>query len=339
MKSTAELVDEYLAKYPPESFYATELAGIARPKLIPFDQDPPAQYEPRGAQMTAITLSRQDFEEAELELSARTGVPAGLIHDATLQLATGDDSGNTDFASDTDRANALSTVAAMLGAGPTATMPAAGAEQIAELTGGYDRYDGLELANGMDDVASEIARLAGVAPTRQSIGRDGQVREQVMIDPYKASQGLLPLTAARPVVPEVPMSDHQWGEVLRLTAVREGGLRKASYGAAELASTGEEIEAVGLSGGAYDECIVELAESGATTYTSNGGSVQVHEADVTDEGESWAGDEIGRLVGEAISDGIMSDPGNRSYSPAAALDVSNWGQRVKGPWSSVYGQG
>ena len=326
MKTTAELIDDYLTRYPPSSFLANEVMGAASPKLVPFDQsqpEPPAA--PRrvqtGAAAMTDTLTRADLDAAYGELGTVIGCTANTVREAALEMSVGpDQSGNTDFASLSAEIDAVASLAASVG-----WQGGQGMEDVAIM-----------------DAASEVARYASIAPTRQFVGRDGQVREQLTIDPAKASTALLSSTPARRVMPEAQMSDHQASEVDRLLALSQGGTRKPVYGAA-VAGPYDWDQDVALAARKVDRYL-ELAEDGSTReYTSNNGSVTVTEADTTEPGgETPDEEEILRYLNmwaEQMGQSPLStDTGNRSYSPAAALDKSNWGQRTRGPWFSGYHQ-
>ena len=340
MKTTAEMIAEHTARYSPQSFWMHEVAGAARPTLIPRQPSPPAHPEPPAAPrrpepgvmtMTTETISHADLDQAYAELSAATGVPESLIRDGALELAVGSDaSGNTTFSSLADEVQAVSFLAATFGIGSGADMPGTGVE-----LSDVDSFT----AGGNDYAAAEIARLALVA-TDKITGRDGRVHDRYLIDPVLAERGLLPRNPDRPELPpgEAQMTSDQAAEVDRLLSLSQTGTRKASYPAVASRrdrDRGTNAELAATKVNRY----LELAEDGSTkTYTSNEGSVTVTEYDATEEsGTTYDQAEITRylnMVAEQMGQApLVNDPGNRSYAPGPD---SEWGQRTRpgAPWFS-----
>src|SRR6266516_5763732 len=114
------MIDRYLARNPPEAFYVHEIEGAVRPTLIPFDGPapaparPPIATDPEGA-ATMTSITREELDDATMELAAAAGVSVAMVRDATLELAVGDSSGSETFASRADEAEALTSLAAHLG--------------------------------------------------------------------------------------------------------------------------------------------------------------------------------------------------------------------------------
>jgi hypothetical protein len=271
MKSTRELIDEHLAKYPPESFALHEIYGAAHPTLTPRQQVPPD--EPPGVTaMTEMALSREDIDDAVLELAGRADVPVSLVREAVDELTGGGGDGNA-AASLTDEAEALTFIASKFGIGGSATMPGTGPSELELSSTGSE----LELSSGMEAYAAqEVARLAGVAHEKVT-GRDGQVRERYMVDPVKANEALLPRPPTRPVMPDALMSDGQAHEVDRYLALSQN-TRKADYPAVASRrdrDRGVNVELAASKVGRY----LELAEDGSTTVCIGDGP-DYHETSV-----------------------------------------------------------
>jgi hypothetical protein len=171
------MYDEYLANYPPESFYEYEGRGGYVPA------------EPSGAPGAAAALTREELEQAEAELASQLGTSAALVHDAALEFCGVDPRGNQDFVSLTQHGAALGQVA--LSTGVT--------------SGGYT------------DPADEVARIAADAPWRSYSNRSGQRVIQPMVDPAKAARALQPAPERfREDPPEPQLTAGQESEIIRL---------------------------------------------------------------------------------------------------------------------------
>jgi len=210
------------------------------------------------------------------------------------------------------------------------------AAAIAELAAQRVPGDGLEVDTDAA-VAQEICRIAVDAPWERFTARSGEIRTRPLVDPARASAGLNPRPPERPGVPgELPMTDWQAGEVIRLTGQ---DTRRAAYGVLD-SDCGADLELTQRKVDSYTT--VELAADGSTrTYTSNDGSVTVTEFDATEDGGTvHDAEEIARYLdmqAEAMGQSPLQNmSGNRTYG---LPPESSFGQRTAGPWSSVYGQG
>ena len=191
-------------------------------------------------------------------------------------------------------------------------------------------WQGVEAGTGpVLDPDNEVARLAAAHPG--------------MIDYGKASAALTPRQAPYRALPEVPMTDHQAGEILRLTGT---DLRRPHHGAMAYAGTDEEKEAVGLSQGGYDEYITELSEAGVTSPYSQGdarsGTNGSSYSEVEAGYDSEVSTEVDRLLQVARDKGIVGSGTNMGLPATAATAPSGHLTRASGgsarhgaPWSSV----
>ncbi len=210
------MIDSYIERHPPSEFAAAEIAGAMRPVLTPFADDQPAQHDPPAApryrepdrRAAAMTPTRETidlaFEHAYQGIAGVVGCSPAEIREAALAHAAGDYA-NVGFTSVEQEAEALNELALAAG------------------------WQGVEAGTGpVLDPDNEVARLAAAHPG--------------MIDYGKASAALTPRQAPYRALPEVPMTDHQAGEILRLTGT---DLRRPHHGAMAYAGTDEEKEAVG----------------------------------------------------------------------------------------------
>jgi hypothetical protein len=294
------MVDEYLAAYPPESFYAHEGRG---------GYVPDAPYE-RPGPAGGAALTRENIEAAEAELAAAHGTTASLVHDAALEFCGIDPRSNQDFVSLSQYGAAVAQLA--MGTGVRSAGPV--------------------------DVADEIARITQDAPWRQYTNRSGQRVSQPMVDPAKAARALQPVRerfAAEP--PEPQLSAEQETEIVRLCGT---DLRRASYplrrGPRDKGSVGltQGIREVGrLIELAADGSTTSYQSNGATVTeydaTDPGQTFTDDEIDA----------EVARfhnMAAQLFGITPTNDNGNRSYAPP---DRSTFGQRTQPGASWFSGQG
>jgi hypothetical protein len=265
-------------------------------------------------------FTRQDVDLAYSEIAAIIGAPESVVRAAALELSAGPDSaGNVTFTSLQDEAQAVAELVRV--SGHTA-------EEMVGLAG--PELDGMAALSVADEVAGIISR----APWREFHDRQGQLRTQPMADFGKASQALLP---ARPELPAEParLTAEGRAEVERYLALSQA--KRPVYGAAP--KNTREREHLALTSRRIDEYVELGADGSSRTYTSNNGSVTVTEYDVTNDGQTWTGDEIDRLVDKARGlfgtspAPLVNTTGNASYAPGPE---SEWGQFRKGPWHSEY---
>ncbi len=192
------MIDRYLARNPPEAFYVHEIEGAVRPTLIPFDGPapaparPPIATDPEGA-ATMTSITREELDDATMELAAAAGVSVAMVRDATLELAVGDSSGSETFASRADEAEALTSLAAHLGV-----------------------WSGDALPDPAAEVAAEVARITALASTREYITRTGECRVQFLVDHAKAAAALQPRPRPYQAPPDAAMSVYEQDEIDRL---------------------------------------------------------------------------------------------------------------------------
>ena len=321
------MFEEYESAYPPASFYQHEATG--QQTLTPRGGEPPAAtfQEPVYAAQGALPApTRALVDSAIAGLASALGVPSATVREAMLELTAADpnggklsDYGNVGFSSLTDEMDAMLALAGQVGVSAAAP--------------GFDAAEWAE---------QEASRIAATAPAREFHDRrTGERRIQFAFDPARRASVLRPAPARE--FSELPMTDHQAGEVLRLSGT---DMRRPHYGAMALAANDAEREQVELSGGAYDEAILQLAEDGSTSPYSQGdarsGTNGSSYTEVEVGYDSEVSTEVDRLLQVARDKGIVGtglnqeSSGNMSYSPAAAQDQSQWGQRTRpgAPWFS-----